>query len=184
MPALQPEKNKPTQKPQARGFHPHAAAQAQALNQQPDSIPAMMKPGEYVLPPDTVQALGGPQALDATVAQTHTPTNAGAIVPRGFGPRLFFNNGGLVQDEEQKPKPISPTNTYPQGSPSAGANVYGGAIDAAKSAVSAAANPQGGQPLAKGAAQVFGQREALQQQGRERWDASVAARQPAAPSAP
>ena len=162
----------------ARGFHPHAAAQAQALNQQPDSIPAMMKPGEYVLPPDTVQA------LDATVAQTHTPTNAGAIVPRGFGPRLFFNNGGLVQDEEQKPKPISPTNTYPQGSPSAGANVYGGAIDAAKSAVSAAANPQGGQPLAKGAAQVFGQREALQQQGRERWDASVAARQPAAPSAP
>lgn len=181
---LEPQKTKPEKKPQARGFHPHAMAQAQALNQQPDSIPAMMKPGEYVLPPDTVQALGGPQALDATVAQTHTPTNAGAIVPRGFGPRLFFNNGGLVQDEEQKPKPISPTNTYPQGSPSAGANVYGGAIDAAKSAVSAAANPQGGQPLAKGAAQVFGQREALQQQGRERWDASVAARQPAAPSAP
>ncbi|HNQ10251.1 MAG TPA: hypothetical protein PKM45_07480 [Giesbergeria sp.] len=133
----------------------------------------------YVLPPDTVQALGGPQVLDATVAQTHTPTNAGAIVPRGFKPRLFFNNGGLVQDEEQKPKPISPTNIYPQGSPGAGANVYGGAIDAAKSAVSAAANPQGGQPLANGAAQVFGQREALQQQGRERWDASVAARQPA-----
>ncbi|MDD3017222.1 MAG: hypothetical protein PHE74_02345 [Comamonas sp.] len=181
---LEPQKTKPEKKPQARGFHPHAMAQAQALNQQPDSIPAMMKPGEYVLPPDTVQALGGPQALDATVAQTHTPTNAGAIVPRGFGPRLFFNNGGLVQDEEQKPKPISPSNIYPQGSPSAGANVYGGAIDAAKSAVSAAANPQGGQPLVNGAAQVFGQREALQQQGRERWDASVAARQPAAPSAP
>lgn len=163
----------------ARGFHPHAMAQAQALNQQPDSIPAMMKPGEYVLPPDTVQALGGPQALDATVAQTHTPANAGAIVPKGFEPRLFFNNGGLAQDEEQKPKPISPTNTYPQGSPSAGANVYGGAIDATKSAVSAAANPQGGQPLVKGAAQMFGQRQELQQQGRERWDASVAARQPA-----
>lgn len=181
---LEPQKTKPEKKPQARGFHPHAMAQAQALNQQPDSIPAMMKPGEYVLPPDTVQALGGPQALDAAVAQTHTPANAGAIVPRGFGPRLFFNNGGLVQDEEQKPKPISPSNIYPQGSPSAGANVYGGAIDAAKSAVSAAANPQGGQPLVNGAAQVFGQREALQQQGRERWDASVAARQPAAPSAP
>lgn len=181
---LEPQKTKPEKKPQARGFHPHAMAQAQALNQQPDSIPAMMKPGEYVLPPDTVAAMGGPQALDAAVAQTHTPTNAGAIVPRGFGPRLFFNNGGLVQDEEQKPKPISPANIYPQGSPSAGANVYGGAIDAAKSAVSAAANPQGGQPLVNGAAQVFGQREALQQQGRERWDASVAARQPAAPSAP
>ena len=179
MPAPQLEKSKATKKPQARGFNPNAMAQAQALNQQPDSIPAMMKPGEYVLPPDTVAAMGGPQALDATVAKTHTPTNAGAIVPRGFGPRLFFNNGGLVQDEEQKPKPISPTNTYPQGSPSAGANVYGGAIDAAKSAVSAAANPQGGQPLAKGVEQVFGNRDALQQQGRERWDASVAARQPA-----
>jgi len=165
---LEPQKTKSQKKPQARGFHPDAMAQAQALNQQPDSIPAMMKPGEYVLPPDTVQALGGPQVLDATVAQTHTPTNAGAIVPRGFKPRLFFNNGGLVQDEEQKPKPISPTNIYPQGSPGAGANVYGGAIDAAKSAVSAAANPQGGQPLANGAAQVFGQREALQQQGCER----------------
>lgn len=167
----------------ARGFNPHAMAQAQVLNQQPDSIPAMMKPGEYVLPPDTVAAMGGPQALDATVAQTHTPANAGAIVPRGFGPRLFFNNGGLVQDEEQKPKPISPANIYPQGSPSAGANVYGGAIDATKSAVSAAANPQGGQPLVNGAAQMFGQRQELQQQGRERWDASVAARQPA-PSQP
>ncbi len=172
--------NKPTNGGAVRGLHGFApGAMAQVLNQQPDSIPAMMKPGEYVLPPDTVAAMGGPQALDATVAQTHTPANVGAIVPKGFEPRLFFNNGGLAQDEEQKPKPISPTNTYPQGSPSAGANVYGGAIDATKSAVSAAANPQGGQPLAKGAAQMFGQRQELQQQGRERWDASVAARQPA-----
>ena len=177
MPVLQPEKTKPQKKPQARGFNPHAMAQAQALNQQPDSIPAMMKPGEYVLPPDTVAAMGGPGALDATVAQTHTPANAGAIVPKGFEPRLFFSSGGLAEEEERKP--ISPANIYPQGSPSAGANVYGGAIDAAKSAVSAAANPQGGQPLVKGAAQMFGQREELQQQGRERWDASVAARQPA-----
>lgn len=76
-----------------------AQQQAQALNQQPDSIPAMMKPGEYVLPPDTVQALGGPQVLDATVAQTHTPANAGAIVPQGFEPRQFFSNGGLADDE-------------------------------------------------------------------------------------
>ena len=100
MPVLQPEKTKPQKKPQARGFHPDAMAQAQVLNQQPDSIPAMMKPGEYVLPPDTVAAMGGPQALDATVAQTHTPANAGAIVPKGFEPRLFFSSGGLAQDEE------------------------------------------------------------------------------------
>ena len=165
---LVPQKIKSEKKPQARGFNPHAMAQAQALNQQPDSIPAMMKPGEYVLPPDTVAAMGGPGALDATVAQTHTPANAGAMVPQGFEPRLFFSSGGLAQDEEQNPKPISPTNIYPQGSPSAGANIYGGAIDAAKSAVSAAANPQGGQPLVKGAAQMFGHRQELQQQGRER----------------
>jgi hypothetical protein len=107
MPVLQPEKTKPQKKPQARGFHPHAMAQAQVLNQQPDSIPAMMKPGEYVLPPDTVAAMGGPQALDATVAQTHTPTNAGAIVPKGFEPRLFFNNGGLAQEEEAKQVPTA-----------------------------------------------------------------------------
>lgn len=137
---LEPQKTKSQKKPQARGFHPDAMAQAQALNQQPDSIPAMMKPGEYVLPPDTVQALGGPQVLDATVAQTHTPTNAGAIVPRGFKPRLFFNNGGLVQDEEQKPKPISPTNTYPQGSPSAGANIYGQSSQQMRDGAAAAGN--------------------------------------------
>ena len=104
---LQPQKIKSEKKPQARGFNPHAMAQAQVLNQQPDSIPAMMKPGEYVLPPDTVAAMGGPQALDATVAQTHTPTNAGAIVPKGFEPRLFFSSGGLAQEEETKQVPTA-----------------------------------------------------------------------------
>lgn len=103
----EPKKIKSEKKPQARGFNPHAMAQAQALNQQPDSIPAMMKPGEYVLPPDTVAAMGGTGALDATVAQTHTPTNAGAIVPKGFEPRLFFNNGGLAQEEETKQVPTA-----------------------------------------------------------------------------
>lgn len=107
MPVLQPEKTNPQKKPQARGFNPHAMAQAQALNQQPDSIPAMMKPGEYVLPPDTVAAMGGPGALDATVAQTHTPTNAGAIVPKGFEPRLFFRSGGLAEEEETKQVPTA-----------------------------------------------------------------------------
>ena len=82
--------------------------EAQALNQQPDSIPAMMKPGEYVLPPDTVQALGGPGALDAAVAQTHTPSDAGAVVPEGFEPRQFFNNGGMADDE---PQPAAPAPT-------------------------------------------------------------------------
>ena len=89
MPVLQPEKTKPKKKPQARGFHPDAMAQAQALNQQPDSIPAMMKPGEYVLPPDTVAAMGGPGALDATVAQT-TPLPMPALsCPKGLSRACF-----------------------------------------------------------------------------------------------
>lgn len=43
----------------ARGFNPAmAAAFAQAQNQAPDSIHAMVKPGEFVLPPDTVHEIG------------------------------------------------------------------------------------------------------------------------------
>ncbi|HBK00686.1 MAG TPA: hypothetical protein DDZ62_12460, partial [Delftia acidovorans] len=51
------------------GFRPRskAAAVAQAQNQAPDSIPAMVKPGEFVLPPDTVHAMGGAGALQAAV---------------------------------------------------------------------------------------------------------------------
>ena len=91
--------------------------QAQALNQQPDSIPAMMKPGEYVLPPDTVAAMGGPQALDATVAQTHTPANVGAIVPKGFEPKHFFANGGLVEDEQPQQAPTATPTPAPDAAP-------------------------------------------------------------------
>lgn len=145
----QPQKTKPTSKPQARGFDPQAARSAreqpstgfhpgqmalaqnrpgaalgfnpdlmaQAQNQQPDGIPAMMKPGEYVLPPDTVQALGGPGALDAAVAQTHAPGNEQAVVPRGFEPKLFFANGGAVAlDDEQRQTAASPA-TAPRGLP-------------------------------------------------------------------
>lgn len=88
-----------------RGFHPagaDGAARAQALNQAPDTIPAMVKPGEFVLPPDTVHALGGPQALQGVVDATHTPAPEAAIVPHGFEPRMFFSNAGLVQEEQQR----------------------------------------------------------------------------------
>ena len=54
--------------PKAKG-----AALAQAQNQAPDSIPGMFKPGEFVLPPDTVHAMGGKQALQGVVDATHTP---------------------------------------------------------------------------------------------------------------
>ena len=45
---------------------------AQQQNQAPDSIPGMFKPGEFVLPPDTVHAMGGKQALQSVVDATHS----------------------------------------------------------------------------------------------------------------
>ena len=77
-------------------------AQAQALNQAPDTVPVMAKPGEFVLPPDTVDAVGGPQALQQVVDATHTPAPNTAVVPQGFEPEYFFSQGGDVPDEENK----------------------------------------------------------------------------------
>lgn len=74
--------------------------EVQAMNQAPDTELGMFKPGEYVLPVDTVHALGGPDKLDAVVQQTHTPAPEQAVVPDGAEPRLFFSNGGRVPDEE------------------------------------------------------------------------------------
>ncbi|WP_349335315.1 hypothetical protein [Delftia sp. DS1230] len=83
------------------GFRPRskAAAVAEAQNQAPDSIPAMVKPGEFVLPPDTVHAMGGAGALQAAVDATHTPAPEQAFVPRGFKPKVFFANGGRPEDQ-------------------------------------------------------------------------------------
>lgn len=78
-------------------------AEAQALNQAPDSIPAMVKPGEFVVPPDTVHAMGGPQALQGVVDATHTPAPAAAMVPQDTKPKLFFADGGLVEDQAKRP---------------------------------------------------------------------------------
>lgn len=77
-------------------------AQAQALNQAPDSIPGMFKPGEFVLPPDTVHAMGGKEALSQVVQATHTPAPAAAVVPRGFKPEVFFSTGGAPEDKLKK----------------------------------------------------------------------------------
>lgn len=84
------------------GFGPTSvleAHRAQAQNQAPDSIPAMVKPGEFVLPPDTVHAMGGAGALQAAVDATHTPAPEQAFVPRGFKPKVFFANGGRPEDQ-------------------------------------------------------------------------------------
>lgn len=84
------------------GFGPTSvleAQRAQAQNQAPDTIPGMFKPGEFVLPPDTVHAMGGAGALQAAVDATHTPAPEQAFVPRGFKPKVFFANGGRPEDQ-------------------------------------------------------------------------------------
>ncbi|UUE94469.1 hypothetical protein [Comamonas thiooxydans] len=106
-------------------------ARAQAQNQAPDSIPGMFKPGEFVLPPDTVHAMGGKQALQGVVDATHTPVPAfGLNAPRasssqskaapqlGLKPEVFFANGGAPEDQLPglglKPSAApSPSNTFP-----------------------------------------------------------------------
>lgn len=127
---------KPQSKAQA------GAKLAQLQNQAPDSIPGMFKPGEFVLPPDTVHAMGGKQALQSVVDATHTPVQpsfglnapsapegpqAKAAPQMGFKPEVFFANGGAPEDQLAKRAPVSPSNIFPQASPSAGANIYAGA---------------------------------------------------------
>lgn len=108
----------------ARGFAPRTAAEAQALNQAPDTIPGMFKPGEFVLPPDTVHAMGGPGALQGVVDATHTPAPETAVVPPGIQPQAFFANGGSVDEEADRLN--SPSNTYP-GNRTQGASGFSGA---------------------------------------------------------
>lgn len=107
---------------------------AQAQNQAPDSIPGMFKPGEFVLPPDTVHAMGGKQALQGVVDATHTPVQAsfGLNSPKasasqtqaapqlGLKPEVFFANGGAPEDQLRQPglgltpsAAPSPSNTFP-----------------------------------------------------------------------
>ncbi len=102
------------------GFPGKKAAQAQVLNQAPDSIPGMFKPGEFVLPPDTVHAMGGKEALNQVVQATHTPAPSSAMVPRGFKPEVFFANGGAPEDERQRMQ--NQSAMYVRGAQEAAAN--------------------------------------------------------------
>lgn len=80
---------------------PAVPAKVAAMNQAPDTVPIMAKPGEYVLPVDTVHALGGAQQLDSVVDATHTPAPEAAVVPEGQQPQFFFSNGGQVPEEDK-----------------------------------------------------------------------------------
>jgi hypothetical protein len=84
-----------------------------------DSIPARLSDGEFVLPADTVRKVGA-RSLRDLVAATHAPS--------GNPPRRGrFADGGLVDDDPNKPSVLSsPRNTFP-GNRMAGDSGFSGA---------------------------------------------------------
>lgn len=81
-----------------------------------DSIKARLSDGEYVLPTDTVAAMGGPDALDRVKDATHQPVrslaggfaNGGAIDPlrpNSFGDAAAASNGAGVTQLSATPAP-------------------------------------------------------------------------------
>ena len=76
---------------------------AEALGELGKPVPVALSNGEYQMPPEQVHAVGV-QALNQIKDATHTPVAMAAA--RGFpvsddGARLFFADGGLVQDDER-----------------------------------------------------------------------------------
>jgi len=99
------------------------ADSVQALGFKPGMREVNLSNGEAVLTPEQVQAAGGFQALDQMRAATHTP-----VPEQGQEAKVFFANGGPL-DEEQKPfMPVLPqslqngmTKMYSAGLPPVGA---------------------------------------------------------------
>lgn len=118
----------PADSTQAVGEQQLAAMGARGFSPAGDKVPVQLSNGEYKLPPEQVHAIGV-QALDQMKDATHTPVGSRGF-PAGLQgaaePPLFFVDGGVV-DEEKRRQQTSPSNIYPQSSPSAGANVYGAA---------------------------------------------------------
>lgn len=90
-------------------------------------VPVSLSNGEFKMPPEQVHAVGV-QALDQMKNATHTPVGfapgARSAQQETAEPRMFFADGGVVE-EERKRAPLSPSNIFPQGHPSAGASIYG-----------------------------------------------------------
>lgn len=108
--------------------------QLAALGTDANGVPVNLSNGEFTLPPEQVHAVGV-QALNQMKDATHQP-----MAPRGFAPeaaqespepRMFFADGGVVQDEKKRPTdtppgvakpagavttpaPTSPSNVWPQ----------------------------------------------------------------------
>lgn len=76
----------------------------------PDTVPAMLMPNEYVLPPQTVRALGGAAVLDKMVESITGEQPGGQAVERDnsvFAPAALdrmmgYSRGGLVKDDPPK----------------------------------------------------------------------------------
>lgn len=106
-----------------------AEAEPDSDDMEPDDddsgkVPVRVSNGEFEITPEQVQAIGA-AVLRTVKDMTHEP--AGQPSARGFAPAAqAFADGGQVKDEERQrlAKPISPTNIWPQGSPSAGRSPY------------------------------------------------------------
>lgn len=105
--------------PMARlGFKAKAAA---------PEVPVNLSNGEFKLTPEQVHAIGA-EVLEGMKDATHE-----AAEPREEGKgdgvardALYFADGGLVEDERKKPRPLatSPSNTYPGNQAEAAGNIY------------------------------------------------------------
>lgn len=94
-----------------------------------EKVPVNLSNGEFKLPPEQVHAVGV-QALDQMRGATHTPTPAGQSNPaKGLKPELFFEQGGVVSEEDlprKKGAAITAQSTFPGSHPDAGKNIYAG----------------------------------------------------------
>lgn len=104
-----------------------------ALEDMGETVPVRLSNGEFELPPEQVQALG--EAV-LTVMRNATHQAAGgaqkAPTSNGFAPAQHFASGGVVKDEEkQRMERNAQTQQgqrgyFPNNSPDAGADIYGG----------------------------------------------------------
>lgn len=104
-----------------------------ALEDMGETVPVRLSNGEFELPPEQVQALGE-AVLTVMRNATHQPAGEAQKAPtsNGFAPAQHFASGGVVKDEEKQrmernAQPQQGQRGYfPNNSPDAGADIYGG----------------------------------------------------------
>lgn len=104
-----------------------------ALEDMGETVPVRLSNGEFEVPPEQVQALGE-AVLTVMRNATHQPAGEAQKAPtsNGFAPAQHFASGGVVKDEEKQrmernAQPQQGQRGYfPNNSPDAGADIYGG----------------------------------------------------------